>query len=112
MSVARLREITGVGSAEYEVDGTAYWTDDQLEEVLARHTFTVDAVDVIDYDSAAADVLEAWAARAALNFDVTMDGQSLKRSQISDKLAARAAQFRSEAAGRDEITTVELQAPL
>jgi hypothetical protein len=32
-----LRGLTSAGSAEYTVNGSAYWTDDQLEDVLDRH---------------------------------------------------------------------------
>jgi len=36
-----LRGLTAAGSAEYTVNGSAYWTDDQLQAVMDRHVFAV-----------------------------------------------------------------------
>jgi len=105
--VTQLRRITGVGATEYTVDGVAYWTDLQLETVLTSHT--VDGV--IDFTAAAAEVLEAWAARLALSYDVTIDGQSMKRSQRAEQIRRRAADYRIRAGGGD-IRTVNIEAPL
>jgi hypothetical protein len=36
-----LRGLTAAGSAEYTVNGSAYWTDAQLQDVLDRHVVVV-----------------------------------------------------------------------
>jgi hypothetical protein len=35
--IEALRRITSAGSAQYTLDGTPFWTDEQLAEVLERH---------------------------------------------------------------------------
>lgn len=42
-----LRGLTSSGSAEYTVNGSAYWTDDQLEDVLDRHVVIVNHEELI-----------------------------------------------------------------
>jgi hypothetical protein len=111
-AVETLREMTGVGETEYSIDDVTYWTDDQLSAVLLRHTTVADDETVIDFDGAAADVLEAWSARLALAYDVTMDGQSLKRSQLSAAVAARAERYRNATGGGDAVQTVETTADI
>lgn len=108
--IAQLRRITGAGETEYIVDGITFWTDTQLEEILDRHTTGVAPDLTVDFDAAAAEVLEAWAARLALTYDVTMDGQSLKRSQMAAQVKARSAEARSRASGGD-IRSVQTIAP-
>lgn len=46
-----LRGLTAAGSAEYTVNGTACWTDVQLQEVLDRHSYIVrhEALTAIPY---------------------------------------------------------------
>ena len=39
--LATLRGLAGAGSAEYTVNGSTYWTDDQLQTVLDRHVYAV-----------------------------------------------------------------------
>ena len=39
--ILQLRDLTGVESAEYELDGVAYWTDAQLAEVLLLTAWTL-----------------------------------------------------------------------
>lgn len=39
--ILTLRGLTSAGSAEYTVNGSAYWTDDQLQAVLDRHVCNV-----------------------------------------------------------------------
>lgn len=48
-----------------------------------------------DLYAAAADLLEAWAARTKLDFDFQADGASYKRSQRPAQLLALAAKFRA-----------------
>lgn len=36
--VARLRSMTDVGTADYAVGGVTYWTNDQVQSVLDRHS--------------------------------------------------------------------------
>lgn len=50
-----------------------------------------------DLYAAAAAVLEAWAARVALEFDFTADGASFRRSQKREALLALAAEYRRRA---------------
>jgi hypothetical protein len=47
-----------------------------------------------DLYAAAADVLEVWAAREKWAYDVTVDGQTLRRSQVGDRLMALAQSYR------------------
>jgi hypothetical protein len=49
-----------------------------------------------DVYRAAADLLERWAARWALSYDVNVDGQSLKRSQAGMALQNLARQYRMQ----------------
>ncbi len=53
-----------------------------------------------DLWAAAADVLEAWAAKVALEFDFDADGSGYKRSQKREALLAVAAQYRRKARPR------------
>ncbi len=39
--ILTLRGLTSAGSAEYTVNGSAYWTDDQMEDVLDRHVTVI-----------------------------------------------------------------------
>lgn len=92
--VALVREQTGVGSAEYEIDGTAYWTDEQL---AALHTAG------LSIDAACARVLDSWAAVLSSAYDITVDGQSLKRSQLAQAKRLLADEHRARAAGVTSI---------
>jgi hypothetical protein len=53
-----------------------------------------------DVYAAAADALEAWAARERLAYDITVDGQSLRRSQLPDRLMFLAQSYRRRARPR------------
>lgn len=53
-----------------------------------------------DVYAAAADALEVWAAREKLAYDVTVDGQSLRRSQIGSRLLELAQHYRRQARPR------------
>lgn len=50
-----------------------------------------------DLNGAAADVLTDWAAAVKGGYDVTVDGQSMKRSQRHSQLLAQAETFRAKA---------------
>jgi hypothetical protein len=66
-----------------------------------------------DVYAAAADALEAWAAREKLAYDVTLDGQSLRRSQVGERLLALAQSYRRRARPRQAQVTrsdIEVQA--
>ena len=66
-----------------------------------------------DVYAAAADALEAWAAREKLAYDVTLDGQTLRRSQVGDRLLALAQSYRRRARPRQAQVTrsdIEVQA--
>ena len=66
-----------------------------------------------DVYAAAADALEAWAAREKLAYDVTVDGQTLRRSQIGDRLLSLAQSYRRRARPRQAQVTrsdIEVQA--
>lgn len=39
--ITTLRGLTAAGSAEYTVNGSSYWTDDQLQAVLDRHVVQI-----------------------------------------------------------------------
>lgn len=49
-----------------------------------------------DLNAAAAEVCDAWATALSSAYDVSMDGQSLKRSQMAASIAARADRFRAK----------------
>ncbi len=49
-----------------------------------------------DLYGAAADLLEAWAAREALGFDVEADGQTFRRSQKREALLSLAREYRRQ----------------
>jgi len=67
---------------------TGHWTfSDQDPPVYATGK-------VYDLYAAAADVLEAWAAKVALEFDFQADGASFKRSQKREALLQLAKQYR------------------
>lgn len=58
---------------------------------------------VYDPYGAAADLLEMWASKVALEFDVDVDGASMKRNQKQQVLRALASQYRS----KQKIVTVQ-----
>lgn len=167
--VDELRQLCGVASDQYTLDGDVYWTDDQLtERLLRRRRWLValdlstvetddedpddvlraqvvgllgvidpadegtiadaDGIEVTDwtvtegglvvfgpaaegemplfwtgyaYDihGAAADVLEACAAAMSTAYDVSMDGQSLSRSQIAENYRKQAERQRALGTG-------------
>jgi hypothetical protein len=53
-----------------------------------------------DVYAAAADALEAWAAREKLAYDITLDGQSLHRGQVGERLLSLAQTYRRQARPR------------
>lgn len=55
---------------------------------------------VFDLNAASADLLEFWAASLAGAYDITVDGQSLKRSQLPAAKLTLAAQYRRKAKAR------------
>lgn len=55
---------------------------------------------IYDVNAAAADLLEFWAAQLAGAYDVTVDGQSLRRSQLMDAKLKMAQYFRKHARPR------------
>lgn len=56
-----------------------------------------------DVYAAAADVLEAWAARERLAYDIHLDGQTLRRAQVGERLLALAQSYRRQARPRQAI---------
>lgn len=113
-AVDKVRRMTGVGATAYELDGTAYWTDEQIDALVTEHSSGTDPV-VVDYEAVAADILEAWSAVLSLAYDMTVDGQTLNRSQMAKAIGERAAKYRDLAGGDGSdggMTTVSLQAPL
>jgi hypothetical protein len=101
-AILQVRELSGVSSTEYELDGETYWTDEQIEAMLVR--VTPEDADP-DVEVAAATILDAWAAQLARVYDVTMDGQSLARSQMMQAVRERAEEIRARA-GIDGITSI------
>lgn len=69
------------------------FSDDDIEATLAEHEISDGEYDAY---AAAADLLEMWAAREKLSFDVTADGQTMHRSQKIKALLALAAQYRRQ----------------
>ena len=78
----------------HDPDGeSAVFTDEQVREALAARTDTEGEADVY---AAAADLLEAWAAKEKLAFDFDADGQSFKRSQKMRALLELAREYRRQ----------------
>jgi hypothetical protein len=173
--VEALRRITSVGNAQYTLNGTAFWTDEQLAEVLERHVpmrliqAPISLIDTLDaeagivfvngrapavgmldienvtvtnwtggdllgdatvhsdgrveftenqastvpvisglcYDifGSGAEVVTSWAGALSEGADVTIDGQSIKRSQRHEQLLAQADSLRARAvAGTAQMT--------
>lgn len=67
---------------------------------------------VYDPYAAAADILEFWAAMLASSYDVTADGQTLRRSQMMAAKLTLAAQYRRRAKPkRAKMTRSDVMAP-
>lgn len=162
--VDELRRMAAVAPDQYEIDGTVYWTDEQLQAVLDKrvsdrllqapvesiftlneasslevrngqvdvagrldtdtaHVFNRSGVSVAgvavhpdgrlefatdqtghpllltglayDLNAAAADVLTDWAAAVKGGYDISVDGQELKRSQRHAQLLEQAKAFKA-----------------
>lgn len=64
-----------------------------------------------DLSGAAADVLEAWAAREKLKFDFATDGQSFRESQKTEALVTLARSYRQQMrAGSGRLVNTEFYA--
>jgi hypothetical protein len=74
-----------------EPDGRIKFDDDQRSSIPHASALAY------DLNAAAAEICDAWAAALSSAYDVSMDGQSLKRSQAADAIAQRAATFRAKA---------------
>lgn len=97
-AVFYVQDVTGttIGTANYTVDyqrgyvtfatdrgGTAYFSNGRVYDIYA----------------AAADLLTAWAAREARQFDVSTPAVNAKRSQKADYLLKMASQYRAMSSG-------------
>ncbi len=71
----------------------AVFTDQEIQAALEAHPYGEGEYDVY---GAAADLLEMWAAKVALEFDFNTDGQSFHRSQRQVALLRLAAQYRRQ----------------
>lgn len=49
--ILTLRGLTSAGSAEYTVNGSAYWTDQQIQDVLDRHVRVVRDEELTGFES-------------------------------------------------------------
>lgn len=88
---------------------TAGWdavTSATADTVNGRWTFTASTLPtlyitgtVYDLHGAAVEVLRAWQARVASEYDFGSDGQSFSRSQKSTQLAALAREYQRQARG-------------
>ncbi len=65
----------------------------EIEDALAARQCGEDEYDAY---AAAADLLEAWAAKEKLAFDFDADGQSFKRSQKAQALLGLAREYRKK----------------
>lgn len=74
------------------------FSDDDIEATLAEHEISDGEYDAY---AAAADLLEMWAAREKLAFDVDADGARFKRSQKAAMLLELAQTYR-----RQQRTTI------
>lgn len=89
--VLRLRKMVGESAA------SSTWTADDLEAVLARHTFADagDAEATPDFHAAAAEIWETKAAAVAAEFDFAADGGQFMRSQQHKNMLTLASFHRS-----------------
>lgn len=69
------------------------FSDAEIEAVLAEYALAEDDYDVY---AAAAELLEAWAARLKLAYDFSADGASYQRSQQREALLELAAKYRAQ----------------
>lgn len=76
-------------SSEWQAGLWVFATQPALPVRISGHTY--------DLAAAGADALEAWAASAARCYDMSVDGQSLSRSQIAAGLRESAAKLRMRA---------------
>ena len=87
-SVARVRLLIGDPDGESTV-----FSGKEIEDALAARQCGEDEYDAY---AAAADLLEAWAAKEKLAFDFDADGQSFKRSQKAQALLELAREYRRQ----------------
>lgn len=86
--ISRVRFLIGDPAGE-----TAYWSDADLEDAIDA-TNNID--DNPDLYTAAAEVLTAWAARIAREFDFQTEGGRFDRSQQTEALLSIAKQYRGK----------------
>lgn len=68
---------------------------------------------IFDHNAAAADLLEEWAASLAGAYDVTVDGQTLRRSQLMQAKLTLAQMYRKRAkAQTTKMVREDVRAPL
>ena len=116
-SVAYYDHEVGYGNLEATSAGTAIFTvRDSLGATIGTASYSVDYqrgmvtfvtdtagsaryADARTYNvyAAAADLLESWAAREALSFDIQTEDQRLTRSQKQKQLLAMASEYRAQA---------------
>lgn len=78
----------------HDPDGeSAVFTGQEIEDALAARQCGENEYDAY---AAAADLLEAWAAKEKLAFDFDADGQSFKRSQKMRALLELAREYRRQ----------------
>lgn len=84
-SIAKVRRLTGVPAGVF--------SDGDIEAFLA------DTGETPSVNLACAELLDAWATRAAAETDFTADGASVSLSDKAPALRAAAKEFRRKAAG-------------
>lgn len=88
MQIARVRLLIADPAGASQV-----FDDQTIQDILDAHEYDEGTYDLY---AAAADLLEMWAAREKLSFDVTADGQTMHRSQKAATLLALAATYRRQ----------------
>jgi hypothetical protein len=89
------------------ISGTATVSPQGFVEFSQSQVATVPLISGVAYDlyGAAADVLTDWASAVKLGYDITTDGQTLKRSQRHEQLLGQAKEYRKRAV----IGTAQMQ---
>lgn len=92
------------GDATVHGDGRIEFTEDQVSSIPVISGLCY------DLNAAAAEVMGGWASAVSDGFDVTIDGQSIKRSQRADGLLKQAEAFRTKAvAGSVQVGRSDLR---
>jgi hypothetical protein len=58
--ITTLRGLANASTADYNIGATAYWSDDQLQDILDRHQFSIREEDLRAFERTATDGTSEW----------------------------------------------------